>query len=434
MEQNKSLFRGYKKYILIAIAVIIVLAVAGFFFAGKGKNMGGSGSNNKGTQTSKGTNGINSSKGSSTSISPIINNSATSTVAGGGHSSSGITSSTTSYTTTKSGSTNSSGGNLTNESLQKFNYTYCVGNGGSRPNATYYSTLSAAGIGSWNATTDYPVPILGAGCSISGNYIYCVGSAEVLNGSAGPTYYAPISNEGIGSWRPTTNYPIPFSFGGCSISNNYIYCVGGGNYNSSYAAYYAPVSNSGIGTWKSTTRYPTGLYDAGCTISNNYIYCVGSGYLANISSANITSLQDVYYAPVSSSGIGNWIPATMYPVPFYGAGCSIYKSRIYCVGNGYSYLGSSSSAYYTNITGSGALGQWKQTTGYPVRLSNAGCTMYNGYIYCVGSSSGNDTELTYYAPLAQNGVGTWTGTTSYPAPIFFAYCTTPGSSGGFYSG
>jgi len=64
---------------------------------------------------------------------------------------------------------------------------------------------------------------------------------------------------------------------------------------------------------------------------------------------------------------------------------------------------------------------------------SAGCSIYNSYIYCVGSGSSPYIQV-YYAPVSSTGIGTWQATTSYPVAMQDAYCEVPGSGGGFYGG
>ncbi|MGI0100733.1 MAG: hypothetical protein ACREBH_03405 [Candidatus Micrarchaeaceae archaeon] len=342
--------------------------------------------------------------------------------------------STTTSTVSSANETNTTSANETNSTnLIQSNYIYCVGTQATYPyNYTYYAPINASGIGNWTATTSYPIPIYMAGCSISGNYIYCVGSSGIGNTSSSMySYYALVNDSGIGSWTMTTSYPAIFNNAGCSIGGNYIYCVGGVGHINSFLAYYAPISGLGIGNWTKTTPYPERLYGAGCSIYDDYIYCVGTGYANSTTNFNATTLESVYYAPVSDSGIGNWTATTSYPIPFYGAGCSIYDDYIYCVGN--NYYGQKSSAYYAHVTASG-IGAWQQTTSYPLAFSNDGCVASEGYLYCVGATSSNQANMAYYAPISANGIGTWNATTSYPVQLSEAYCSTTGESGGFLSG
>jgi len=163
---------------------------------------------------------------------------------------------------------------------------------------------------------------------------------------------------------------------------------------------------------------------APCSIYNGYIYCVGSSASPSASPYNL-----VYYAPVSSIGIGAWASTTSYPVP-EPDGCSIYNGYIYCVGG----AGISSNVYYAPVSSTG-IGAWQATTSYPpsVGIEGNGCSIYNGYIYCVGSGASPYTQV-YYAPVSSTGIGAWQATTSYPVAMEDAYCEIPGSGGGFLSG
>ncbi|MEM0149158.1 MAG: hypothetical protein QW346_02745, partial [Candidatus Micrarchaeaceae archaeon] len=327
------------------------------------------------------------------------------------------TSTTSTTTSTTSTTTSTTSTTVTTIPIQ---YIYCVGRYTSPSTQVYYAPVSSTGIGTWTATTSYPVTMYDAGCSINNGYIYCVGT----DGASPSTqvYYAPVSSTGIGTWTATTSYPVGMRGAGCSIYNGYIYCVGSGA--SPYTqVYYAPVSSTGIGTWTATTSYPVGMYEAGCSINNGYIYCVGTG--------GASPYTQVYYAPVSSTGIGTWTATTSYPVAMYSAGCSIYNGYIYCVGTGGA--SPSTQVYYAPVSSTG-IGTWTATTSYPVAMYYAGCSIYYGYIYCVGTGGTTSYNQVYYAPVSSTGIGTWTATTSYPVGMYDAYCEIPGSGGGFYGG
>ena len=150
-------------------------------------------------------------------------------------------------------------------------------------------------------------------------------------------------------------------------------------------------------------------------------------------SINFATLGSVYYAPISNLGIGNWSQTTSYPIPIFGAGCSTFNDVIYCVGDAYPNATLSKRTYYSQILPSGELGKWTQSTNYPIPLSYAGCVTSYGYIYCVGTYNSTYSQNSYYAPVSENGIGTWNQTTNYPIPLFDAYCSTNFDSGGFYS-
>lgn len=201
-------------------------------------------------------------------------------------------------------------------------YIYCVGDWTIPSNQSYYATLSSSGIGKWKKTTSYPTPFYWAGCSIDMGYIYCVGGPGIAhtpgepdmgvlstpNLSLNATYFARVSSDGIGNWSATTRFPVRFVLNGCSIYNNYIYCIGAGSGNQTY---YAKVSINGIGNWIETTNTPIVIEQGGCSAYDGYLYCIGSR-------DNSSTGHQTWYAPISSNGIGNWTAGTPYPIPLYG--------------------------------------------------------------------------------------------------------------------
>ena len=88
------------------------------------------------------------------------------------------------------------------------------------------SVPQALGIGTWSVSTNYPTNISAQSCSISNSYIYCVGGFNGTS-STNTTYFAQITSSGIGDWTHTTPYPFSFVEGACTAYQNYIYCVGG---------------------------------------------------------------------------------------------------------------------------------------------------------------------------------------------------------------
>ncbi|MDG6950052.1 MAG: hypothetical protein JRM77_09470 [Nitrososphaerota archaeon] len=205
-----------------------------------------------------------------------------------------------------------------------------------------------------------------------------------------------VKAESVGNWTSTTAYGGGIvDYQVCAVSSGYVYCVGGAVGGSvSSAVYYAPVSSTGVGPWTSTTAYGGGtVYGQSCAISSSYIYCLGGYVAGSVSSA-------AYYAPVSPSGIGTWTATTNYaPGTVYGQSCAISSSYIYCVGGQVN--GSPSSAvYYAPISATG-IGAWTSTTAYaPGTVYFQSCVVSSGYIYCVGGYvAGSASSAVYYAPF-----------------------------------
>lgn len=368
---------------------------------------------------------------------------------------------------------------------QVFNYVYCMGSDDSTdgvPPQNPYAQIqyakilgsqlgatpvTSAGVSTWTfGTNPYPVSDfqypLYAGCSIYNGYIYCVGGNEV-SGADNLVYSAPITpNSGnptaapsVGSWSPQLSYPVPMVSAGCSTYNGYIYCVGSGE-SPNTQVYYASVSSGTVGTWMSTNSYPIPFQGGGCSIYEGYMYCMGSGdgpINWGASTPSPYDANEVYSAPIlgNGGGIGAWSNTltTEYPLaPYWGNGnyqdgCSIYNGYIYCIG-----WEDGVSEYYAPVS-NGAVGAWTYTgqveAGCPsCWFGGEGAAIYNGYIYTFGSSGtqvwyapvGASVQPTegwpYYGPA--DGIGGWTETNSLLTTDSFAYCEIPGGSGGYLGG
>src|SRR5438876_4756668 len=134
-------------------------------------------------------------------------------------------------------------------------------------NAVHFAQLlPGGGLGSWSSTTNnYPLPILEQSCVVDSGFVYCFGGYNFGDGcvsQCGPpdfktaVYFAQLSpSGGVGSWSASTSYPINISEQSCIVDSGFVYCIGG--YNQLTAAknvvYLAPLSSSGVGFWTETT-------------------------------------------------------------------------------------------------------------------------------------------------------------------------------------
>ena len=206
---------------------------------------------------------------------------------------------------------------------------------------------SAGSVNSSGSTTSYPTNIAHGSCATYSGYIYCVGGGTGL-GSTSAVYFAPVSSSGVGAWTSTTRYPTTENYQSCATYSGYIYCVGGyiGGGNVLSAVYFAPVSSSGVGAWTSTTRYPTTIDYQSCVIYSGYIYCVGGN-----APSTPSGFGGAYFAPVSSSGVGAWTSTTSYPAVVTAQSCATDSGYIYCVGGQpVSSTGYTSAVYYADLT------------------------------------------------------------------------------------
>ena len=276
---------------------------------------------------------------------------------------------------------------------------YCIGgqdaDGGPRNDVYYTSAISSSGnITGWTRDSqDYPRTIDGESCVLFSGFVYCVGGSYNDNGDdVASSYYTGVAASGsLGNWSSTTAFPIPVDSQSCVASFSHIYCVGGNNEtdgsnaDSTYtnSVWYAPLSTSGIGKWTLTTAYPSNVLFPSCVASGTVIYCLGGA------DGNGNSLGTAYYAMLSSSGVGGWASTTSYPVAGSGQACVTSSGDILCVGGETS---GGSSPTYTNTVyhapiSSGGIGAWKQSPNYPVSVGTT-CVSLSGDIYCVGGFDG----------------------------------------------
>src|SRR5271157_3969468 len=223
-------------------------------------------------------------------------------------------------------------------------------------------------IGPWTAQTDYGatsgnngttgITILGVSCVTNSSYVYCVGGQNLKkpsNQDISNVYFAQASPSGtLGGWTETTDYGATSGASG----------------------------SGGLGIeWPSCVQW------------DSYVYCVGGA-------TNSGSTSDVFYAQLSSSGVGPWTETTDYGassiandtgsggIQAFQLACVAEGGYIYCVGGG-----AGSKTFYAQLSSTG-VGPWQETTNYGASAGNTGvggvtltgqaCTVSDGDIYCVG--------------------------------------------------
>jgi len=298
-------------------------------------------------------------------------------------------------------------------------YVFCIGglDTNNNPRSEVYSSSlissSSTNITVWNGeASSYPVDIQAQSCISYSNYVYCVGGQyDDSQDDTASSYFTTVSNNGeLGAWISTTAYPIPIDSQYCVASSGYIYCVGGVNETAvsgtngtegsessstvSNSVYFAPISSSGIGNWTLSVAYPSSIYYPSCYASGDYIYCLGGTNSAN----NVQN--NVYFALLSSSGVGTWTQTKAYPVSLVGQYCVISSGYIYCVGGSENAQDTYTNAVYYAPVSSSGIGTWKSSASYPLGTETE-CATSSNYIYCVGGFIGSgESEYTYYAGLS----------------------------------
>ena len=199
------------------------------------------------------------------------------------------------------------------------------------------------------------------------------------------------------------------------------------------------------------------MYGESCNIVGGYIYCIGG-------TDGTFGASDIYFAPVSSAGIGTWVYnlgyGPSYPTTIYDQSCVTYGGEygyIYCVGgfdgirdSPSSFLGTSSDVNYAQVTPNGVGDFSTPIVGsagnysfdyYPATVEDHSCVTSGGNIYCVGgftvnkftNSTGSTyypglLNAVYYAPLSSAGEGAWARASNYTTTIFSQSCATSGGT------
>jgi len=287
-------------------------------------------------------------------------------------------------------------------------YIYCVGGQDANvgPRDEVFSARASGNISGWTEQTPYPKTINGQSCVAYTSYLYCVGGTNDVGGDdIAASYFAAIGSQGtLGTWEATTAFPIPIDSQSCTAYGGYIFCVGGNNETdgtdadstSSNSAWYAQLSSDGLGTWMRTTAYPQNVFFPSCYSSGGYIFCIGGV------DSNYNPVSSVYYASLSSNGIGAWAQTTTYPLQASGQACAVSSGALFCVGGEQATGSYTSAAYYAEVSSNG-VGGWSQASSYPVN-AQTDCAISSGYLYCVGgfdSSAPGQIASVFYASLGR---------------------------------
>jgi hypothetical protein len=275
-------------------------------------------------------------------------------------------------------------------------FVYAIG-GESPGNLTYIAQIQADGsLGTWTTSPKLlPQNRSWHSSVIVGNYIYAMGGLMGL--VVDTVYYTSINSDGtINNWQSATNLPQTIYGSSAVTYNNYIYMIGGWigeTFDASNKIYYTSVNSDGtIGSWNTATNLPLGLSDVGSTLSNGYIYVVGG-----VSDA-LHTVNSVYYSKVNSDGtIGSWnLSSNALPQSLYFPQIQSYHGYIFSVG-GNNYPNAVASVYSAPLGSDGSVGAWTlSANSLPAPSSHATSSVYNGIMYNIGGLSSSNV---YYSTL-----------------------------------
>ncbi|HUD06984.1 MAG TPA: hypothetical protein VMR34_03795 [Candidatus Saccharimonadales bacterium] len=349
----------------------------------------------------------------------------------------------------------------------------------------YYASINPNGtIGSWSSAGNNPANGgFGNESFVYNGYVYQIGSETAGStisaaNAATNVYYASINPNGtIGSWSSAGNTSYAARYLPATVQyNGYVYQIGGentgGTAQSTVQLTQITTATTPLATWTTTQALPQTDYGETAFVYNNYMYVIGGDYNGSVST---TTLSDV----VQTNGTlaNSWTAQTSLVTAVMNSTSVAYNGNVYELGGGTTTATNAniSNTYYAalynsgtnifNISSSGAqiastinststfqvqnavginmlqadttdgsivlangtdyLGaignNFVATNGLPASLTDAVSTIYNGYIYVIGSTTGSyagASTTVYYAPINSNGtISSWS-TTSLNAAVF----------------
>ncbi len=306
-------------------------------------------------------------------------------------------------------------------------------------NVNYNGITVSSGVSNWVPTNGYPIAEDFASCAPYQGYIYCTGGDAIPSDrGVNSVYYSQILPSNVlSSWSAANDYPANIAGQQCSVSNGAIGCVGGLiNYASTPTtyAYYAPIlPSNGVGQWAlSSNTYYTHINLHRCVTYSGYEYCVGGN--AGVGTPPFDT-NSVYYSELTTSGFsglsGQWFSTNSYPTNIEVEGCASYNAYLYCTGgyNGIPVNQVTRGSYYAPILPTNAVGAWSATNSYPLNIMEQQCTSYDGYIYCIGGSTGAvGQNSVYLAPVSNSGIGKWLLSTPFQNKILNQNCMAYGGN------
>jgi hypothetical protein len=225
--------------------------------------------------------------------------------------------------------------------------------------------------------------------TVVGNYLYWIGGASIASGINSTVYHTVLdpTSGAPGVWVTDSSLRQAIRGNTAVSSDGYIYVTDGSNGSSVLTTEYTYVGNGGGvptdpgcgSVWCATTSLPTGagtLFGAAAA-NGKMIYYTGGQLVGSAAYSN-----DMYYATLSSSGIGAWTKgANSFFDPRYEHVTIAENGYLYVIG-GSDASGCGAYPEYAPILPNGDVGTW-QSAPSPGRNSAAGA-YGNGNLYYIG--------------------------------------------------
>ncbi len=156
------------------------------------------------------------------------------------------------------------------------------------------------------------------GCFGAGDLVYCVSAGSSAAGAGlsafqeGPSYFAPMSDGGLGSWTTTAALPTPI-VANFAVAGTKVYYL-------AVPTLVAELAPSGISPWAPTVNPPGPWWASTCFAYENYLFCVTPGSdetcFADIGQLTASSVEPNDPPPFSN-------PDFLHPAWSGSGGCSV---------------------------------------------------------------------------------------------------------------
>jgi N-acetylneuraminic acid mutarotase len=217
------------------------------------------------------------------------------------------------------------------------------------------------------------------------------------------TSYGIIGPDGaISSWGATSSLPYNLYQSAVATNQDMFYLIGGRNDTSTHnEVYYSKRSVDGsLTSWIQTTSlpFPRAGHVAVTDKANSRAYVLGGFYGAIPQST-------VYYANLTSSGVGNWTETLRLPISLHKHSGVIYGNRTYVIGGEDGTYQAVSTVYSCEIATNGSINSWRNESSIPSarKSHSAAICVVDGtpYIYVTGGidSNGMVTNTVYYTNI-----------------------------------
>lgn len=191
----------------------------------------------------------------------------------------------------------------------------------------------------WRTEHALPVRVTGLHCLARGETFYCFGGHLSSGYYSDKVYRATLDGEGkLSTWSEAFALPAPMNRLQCLTTDTQLYCLGGkgfldGGYRSSEKVWMTTwQAGGGISPWSEATPLPAALDHHQCTLLNQRIYCMGGG--ERISDTAIDTKSEVWSAFIDpeTAAIGSWQTEPELPEGKMSPECIGAEQWMYCVG------------------------------------------------------------------------------------------------------